>query len=328
MNKINNANQLKQMISKSKKIALFWHTSPDGDAIWAMLWFWNILKKLNKSVSYFTPTKPENLFNFIGEISKIKTEFDYWNYDILIFLDFTPLSRINKFFAGHEDYFQKKISIQIDHHLETEESRINLAIKDSESISTCEIIFEYTHKIRPELFDSNISTHLYMWITTDSGNFRHEKNSIRTFKNATKLLKLWANKKEIIDKIYNTQSIWSIQILQRILQRMIIKNNFIYSYCLQEDLDELNIDSANSKKVLEIMLSIKECDVVLLIKTDETQIKWSFRWKGKYDCTKIANIFWWWWHFNAAGFAIPKENNFEIQKNNILKQINHLINLD
>jgi phosphoesterase RecJ-like protein len=325
MNSKTNLDSLKTIIAKSKKIALFWHTSPDGDAIWSILWLWNILKKQNKIVSYFTPTKPKEVFDFISEISQIKTEFDYKDYDTLIFLDFTTLKRIDSFFKWHEEYFKNRTTIQIDHHLETPENRITLAIKDSKSISTCELIFEYTNELRPQLLDKNIATHLYMWITTDSWNFRYEKDSIRTFDNALKLVKLWADKQLILNKIYNSQSIWSVTILQRILQRMIINKNFIHSYYLDDELLKLNIDNANTSKALDIMLSIKECEIILLLKIKDWEIRWSLRSKWKYDCTKIANEFWWWWHFKAAWFSVDIEENSETTKINIIKKINNLI---
>jgi len=56
-----------------------------------------ILEKLGKKVSYFSPDQPNPCFNFLSEIEKIKTNFDYATYDLLIFLDFSPYSRIKKF---------------------------------------------------------------------------------------------------------------------------------------------------------------------------------------------------------------------------------------
>ncbi len=323
MNNKIDIDKLQSIIAKSKKIALFWHTSPDGDAIWSMLWFWTMLKKQDKTVSYFTPTAPKEILNFVQDISQIQTEFDYWDYDTLIFLDFTSLNRISKFFEWHEQYFKDKTTIQIDHHLETPEGRITLAIKDSKSISTCEILFEYAYKLRPDLFDQNIATHLYMWITTDSWNFKYEQNSTRTFQNALKLIELWADKPLILNSIYNNQSIWSVTILQRILQRIVIKNNFIYSYYLEEELSELNIDNWNSQKALDIMVSIKECDIILLLKTSGWEVRWSLRSKGKYNCTKIANIFGWWGHYNASWFAVNIEKDFETTKTEIITKINN-----
>lgn len=321
-----NIDAIKQKIESAQKIAIFGHTDPDGDAIWAMLWLGWLLEKQSKDISYFTPTKPSKIFNFIDKTKDITDIFDYnINYDLLIFLDFTSLSRITKLYKNHEDYFQKHDIIQIDHHTEQAENRIKYTIKDKTSISTCELVFETTHKRRPELYNKEIATYLYLWITTDSWNFQFDNDHIRTFSNALELLKLWANKKLILKNIYDKQSLWSIKILQRILKRFKIENDLIYSYFLEEELEELNIDRGETKEALNILRSIEDIELALILWTHNWYVKWSIRWKWKYDCTKIANIFNGWWHKNASWFAVKIEKDFETTKTNIIKKINDLI---
>ncbi len=316
-----NLDTIKQKIESAQNIAIFGHVNPDWDAIWAMLWLGKLLSKLKKTVTYFAPTKAESIFNFIKDIWDINDEFDYKKYDLLIFLDFTSLSRIKKFYKDNEEYFQNQTILQIDHHTEDAEKRINYTIKDSNSISTCELVFETTHKRRPELYDTEIATYLYLWITTDSWNFQFDNDHVRTFSNALELLKLWADKKLILKNIYNKQSLWSIQILQRILKRFEIKQDFIYSYFLEEELEELNIERWETKKASNILKSIDSIELALVLWTHEGYIRWSLRWKWKYDCTKIANIFDGGWHKNASWFAVKIEKDFETTKTNIINNI-------
>lgn len=79
----------KSLLKKSKSIALFGHTNPDGDCIGSMLGLGKILEKQGKKVSYFTPTKPSKLFHFLPDIKKIKSDFDEKKYDLLVFVDFS-----------------------------------------------------------------------------------------------------------------------------------------------------------------------------------------------------------------------------------------------
>jgi hypothetical protein len=48
-------------------------------------------------VSYFTPTQPSKIFDFLKATKKIKTEFDYGTYDLLVFVDFSAYKRIDEF---------------------------------------------------------------------------------------------------------------------------------------------------------------------------------------------------------------------------------------
>ena len=84
-----NSGIAKHMIEKAKKIALFGHMSPDGDCIGAMLGLGRLLEKQKKNISYFVPNKPSKVFDFIKNIKRLKSNFDYKNYDLLIFVDFT-----------------------------------------------------------------------------------------------------------------------------------------------------------------------------------------------------------------------------------------------
>jgi len=84
-----NSNTVKHMIEKSNKIALFGHMSPDGDCIGAMLGLGRLLEKQKKKVSYIVPNKPGKTFDFVKGIKRLKSNFDYKKYDLLIFIDFT-----------------------------------------------------------------------------------------------------------------------------------------------------------------------------------------------------------------------------------------------
>ncbi|MEI6773816.1 MAG: DHH family phosphoesterase [bacterium] len=87
MNK--NISIAKHMIENAKKIALFGHMSPDGDCIGAMLGLGKLLEKQKKNIRYFVPNKPSKVFGFIKNINRLKSNFDYKKYDLLIFVDFT-----------------------------------------------------------------------------------------------------------------------------------------------------------------------------------------------------------------------------------------------
>ncbi|MEI6672616.1 MAG: DHH family phosphoesterase [bacterium] len=163
--------------------------NPDGDCIGAMLGLGRLLEKQKKNVSYFVPNKPSKIFNFIKEIKRIKSNFDYKKYDLLIFVDFTGIDRMGIVSQANPTYFDTIPRIVFDHHIANGIEK-GILVKDTKSISTCEILFEQTHKWWPELYDKTIATYLYLGITSDSGNFLFGEDHIRIFTNVVKLLKL------------------------------------------------------------------------------------------------------------------------------------------
>jgi len=313
---------LKKLLESSQKIAIFWHENIDWDCVWSMLWLWSLLEKQWKKVSYFTPSQPSKIFNFLPNIKKIKTNFDYGKYDLLIFTDFTWYWRISKFTKNKSKYFDDNRLIIIDHHAETITPKHAILKKDIHSISACEIVFEISYKRRKKLYDKNIATYLYLWLTTDSGNFRFDQwlQTPRLLNNALKLIKLWADKKSIIDNMFRTKSFQSIKFMQKVLDRMIQDWNIVYSYYEDSELSKYKLDEEEAVYWQFIMQDISWPDIVILFKKIWKYIKWSIRSK-KTDASKIAQSFWWWWHRNASWFKVEFKWNFIKQIKEIVKKI-------
>jgi len=320
----------KHMIENAKKIALFGHMSPDGDCIGAMLGLGKLLEKQKKNISYFVPNKPSKVFNFIKNINRLKSRFDYKNYDLLIFVDFTGINRIGVLSQNNPHYFKEKPLIVFDHHIDNGLDH-GIIIKDVKSISTCEILFEQTYKWWPHLYDKDIATYFYLGITSDSGNFLFGEDHIRTFTNAVKLFKLGADKDFVVDNLIRKKSLNSIKFLQLLLNRIDQKEELLYTYYDEEELKKYDIDSEEAAYGLHIIQNIDGPQIVLLIRKMGEYIKWSLRAKNpegknriKIDCNKIAKHLWGGGHKLAAGFGVPAKGNFEQQIKDIVKYINKI----
>lgn len=85
---------IQQCLEKAQKIALFGHEHIDGDALGSILGLGKLLEKQGKQVSYFTPHQPSRVFDFLQLGEKIQYQFDYGEYDLLVFLDFNQYQRI------------------------------------------------------------------------------------------------------------------------------------------------------------------------------------------------------------------------------------------
>lgn len=121
---------------------------------------------------------------------------------------------------GHEDYFDNKSKLIVDHHLGDETPTNALLLKDVDSCSCCELIYEIVKTNRPETIDSTIATYLYLGLTTDSGNFQYEKDSVKLFQTAIDLIKDGANKHRIIQNIFNGSDRSTIDLLKIIIPRI------------------------------------------------------------------------------------------------------------
>lgn len=316
------------MIENANKIAFFGHMSPDGDCIGAMLGLGKLLEKQKKKISYFVPNKPSKVFGFIKTIKRLKSNFDYKHYDLLIFVDFTEAHRMGTIHQSNPTYFEGKPLIVFDHHIDNKETQ-GIIVKDTKSISTCEILFEHTYKWRPYLYDKDIATYFYLGITSDSGNFLFGENHIRTFGNALKLLKLGAEKDLIVNNLIRKRSLNAIRFLQLLLNRIKQKDELLYTYYDDSELEKYDIDTEEAAYGLHIIQDIEGPEMVLLIRKIGNTIKWSLRAKKaewlnrvKIDCNKIAQHLGWGGHKLAAGFGVPSKGKFENQIEDIVEYIN------
>lgn len=318
--------ELKIKLEQAQDIAIFGHQSIDWDAIWSMFWLWLQLEKLWKNVSYFTPDAPNDTFLYLP-IQNLQTEFDYWNYNLLVFTDFSTYDMIRKFTFWNEEYFDWHQKVIIDHHIFARTLPNSVEFRDDTSISAAQLVFELTQQRRPELIDSQIATFILTWIMTDSGNFRFDEweESIRVSRNNLKLLEKWAKKKLIIDNVFRSKSYEDLEFMQIILGRMQKIDDIIYSRYSQAELEKFWLHPDSADYALYLIWDIKEQELVILWKEKDDHIKFSLRAKWKYNCRDIAKHFKWWWHANAAWCSIEKSWNLEKDVLNFVNQVKSII---
>lgn len=319
--------ELKIKLEQTQNIAIFWHQSIDWDAIWSMFWLWLQLEKLWKNISYFTPDAPSQTFSFLP-IQNLQTEFDYWTYDLIVFVDFSTYNMIARFTLWHEDYFNGQQKVIIDHHIFNGELPNSVEFRDDSSISAAQIVFELTQQWWPDLVDSQIATFILTWIMTDSWNFRFDEweESIRVSRNNLLLLEKWAKKKQIIDNVFRSKSYEDLEFMQIILWRMQKVDDMIYSRYSQEELERFWLHPDSADYALYLIWDIKDQQLVILWKEKNDCIKVSLRAKWKYNCRDIAKHFWWWWHANAAWCSIKKTWDLEKDIVNFVEEVKILIN--
>ena len=313
-----------EKIEQSQKIAIFCHENPDWDAIGSLLWLGTLLENMWKNITYIAPTKPSKIFGFLPWFNKIQSEFDYWNYDLIILVDCSELARIWTMSKWKEDYFNEQDVVVFDHH-ELKEREKNRIIKvDPKATSCCEVIFETVQKCRKEYITPEVATCFYLWLTTDSGNFRFDEDHERIFTNALNLIKFWANKKLITDNLTNSKALETIQFFKVLLERMKIEWNILYTYY---DIDELKdhwIDNEQAGYGLTVIQEIRWPKITMTIRKEWDMIKCSMRSKNT-DIAKITQQFGWWWHIHAAWFSRPIEKDFETTIKEIVTKLNKML---
>ena len=323
--------EFKHAIIKANNIAIIPHHNPDGDALGASFGLRLVLQSLGKNVRVIAPNDyPEFLHWLPGSQEAIiwfrqrKTAiYALEKADLLIFLDFNDLSRIENMKETIEALSVPKL--MIDHH-PFPKKIADIIISDTKASSTSELV---THFIKWAGFinkiNKKVASCLLTGIITDTGSFSYNSSQPETYEALSLLLETGVDKDKIYDNVYNNYSFQRMQLMGFALNKRmkyISKYKTAYIYLTKEDLKEYNFRPGDSEGFVNLPLSIKGVVFAAFFMEKDDKVKMSFRSKFSFPANKIANdYFYGGGHLNAAGghSNLPMEDAIK-QFEDVLKE--------
>lgn len=302
-----NVNKFKQAIEDSNSILIMSHVSPDGDTISSNLALRIFIQKyFNKKAQSVYIGKLPDVYNFLPDFDKFENINDIdktKKYDLVIAVDIAAKDRMGDavpLFDG------AKINVNIDHHKTNNNFGI-INFVDPVACSAGQVVFDIIESLEME-FTEDISTCLYTSILTDTGCFKYENTSIKTFQTAAKLVKFKANPCEISRACYDSKPQNMVQFQVFTINNAIFSKDgkIAYSIISKAHMKQFNATDDFSEGISESLRQIKTVEVSMVLKeTDNHQTKVSLRSKH-VDVSKIAEVFNGGGHMFAAGCTIKK----------------------
>ena len=284
------------------------HINLDGDAIGSELAFFHFLKMLKKDAIIINQDRLPEVYRFLPgseNCMNIKTTGQdiIKNKHNFIILDSSNLDRIGEInLSLKADYL-----INIDHHCSNDLfGTINCL--DTNASSTGEIIFDFINHVKPESIDKKIATCLFTAIITDTGAFRYENTSEKTFRITSKLVATGIKPHVISQNIYNKKSFNELKLLGLALSNIEKdKTNFVTWVTINRRmLEKTNTKDENTEGIIEMISTLEESEVFVLFReTENDSIKISLRSKGHFNVNEFAAKFNGGGHPNAAGCTCP-----------------------
>jgi hypothetical protein len=96
-------------------------------------------------------------------------------------------------------------------------------------------------------------------------------------KNALILIQLWADKKLVIDNFINNKTLWTINFLKTLLNRVNIEWEILYSYYDVDELKDYDIDNEQASYWLTILQEISWPKITMTIRKEDDLVKVSLR---------------------------------------------------
>ena len=318
---IDEINNVVENLQKSDNFIVTSHVSPDGDNIGSSMAMFYFLTKLGKKVRYVLDDDyPQNLLFLLKENKEKSTDINDSGHTVIA-LDSGSYERI---------CIDKKILenaskiICIDHHI-TNGEYSEVKYIDTKASSTSEMVYniisEYEKKYSVSIFDELISTYLYVGLVTDTGNFQYSNTESSSLTMAARLLGFGARKDEIIQQIFQNNSLSYYKILGEALNGLEVVDGHIAIISVTKAMMERNsISYDDIDAITPYTRDINGVELGIFIKEKSIrEIKVSFRSKNYIDCSKLASEFGGGGHIRAAGCTFFDEE-LEAVKSKIIEK--------
>lgn len=287
----------------NKKVLIVTHKDPDGDGLPAamVLAQWLFLKEIDFVL--WVPQGIPQYLKFLPFSEHVrKATPDYFEYDVIISLDASSVDRI----ADYKELRDVPLLINIDHHQDNQQfGNVNI-LEPVSSVS--EILVQFQRQFQWPI-TPDIALCLYAAIAFDTGNFRFENATAKTFEHASYLVEQGAKPALVSSNIFDTKPDIYFSRLKEALEYMVVDDNlgFVYTYLPKQE-------SRKKITVIDVIRQHEACDVALVFQPDdEGYVKISLR-SEKANVAAFAKQFGGGGHIKASGIRIQGELETVIER--------------
>jgi phosphoesterase RecJ-like protein len=294
--------KLDKLLKGVKTVGISGHIRPDGDCVGSCMGVYLYLKKNYPKVRadvFLEKIPPE--YSFIEDIDKVRSDFktDVDSYDIFIALDCAKdrLGDAEKFFDS------AKKTVNIDHHVSNKGTGDELYIVPTAS-SSCELVYDV---IDTDKLDTETAKSLYAGMVTDTGVFKYNSTSPKTYEIAGKLTSYGFDFTELIDHVFYEKTYLQNQILGRaLLESMLLMNGkVIASSVSRQTMDFYGVNGNDLDGIVNQLMFTIGADVAIFMYEDEPLMyRVSLRSNGAIDVSRVAKLLGGGGHMRASGCTI------------------------
>lgn len=301
-------NKILKALKQAKRILIPLHVNVDGDSVGSALVLQHLLEGWGKQVDVVsTDPVPTNLL-FLSGAKRIKnidpTDLNLTKYDLLLITDISSLSCLSR-----KENFQLPTEVKtlnIDHHASGTEKIAGLKYVNPNASSTAELLFDlmkqWKVKVTPETAQC-----LLAGVITDTGRFQYASTTPEILKKSAVLIRLGANREEIIFHIYRSWPFSVLSLWATLLNNTKLKGGVLYTTLSQRELKNLRLEhadlsTARSYAVSELLRAVKGTKAAVVFTDEKEKIHVNLRSRKGIDVGKVAETLGGGGHSHSAAF--------------------------
>ncbi len=273
------------------------HSKPDGDAMGSQVGLKYILKENFPQKEVYAVGDETRLFGFIEGSAMDQIPDSKYENALAVILDCGDASLIND-----SRYTLAKKTIRLDHHLFTR-TIADVEVIDSSYESACGMVTHLAMESGLRLNETAAKA-LYTGMTTDSGRFRYDSTTSRTFALASFLLQTPFDITEIYRNLY-ADSFESKKLkAQFVLKIALTPQNVAYIYTTKEEVAQLGADLFTiSRGMVNTMADIQNVSIWCNFTETEQGVLCELR-SNLYNINPIAVKYGGGGHAKASGATV------------------------
>ena len=284
-------------IQKYDHIILHRHSKPDGDALGSQIGFKHILKENFPEKEIYTVGDSAGHFSFMEDSEMDEVENALFGNALSIILDCGSAKLISD-----DRYRLAASTVRFDHHIFCEKIA-DLEVVETSFESCCGLITDFAMQCRLKV-PALAAKSLYTGMLTDSGRFRYDSTTSRTFALASFLMKQPIDTNDIFTNLY-AESFESKKLrAQFVLKTQFTPSNVAYIYTTLEELKTLNADTFTvSRGMVNTMADIKGVDIWVNFTETENGVLCELR-SSRFNINPIAVKYGGGGHQKASGATV------------------------
>lgn len=294
-------NDILNQIKNYSCIIIHRHNRPDGDALGSQIGLKHILKANFPEKEIYVVGDGAGHYSFMKDCIMDEIQDDCYEGALAIILDCG-----GKHLISDDRYEKAAATIRFDHHLFVDK------IADYEAIDTtyescCGLITQFA-------IDCNLTVpalaaqSLYTGMATDSGRFRYDATTARTFRLAAFLMDQGIDLNEIYGDLYAEDYEGKKLRAQFLLKVNFTENNVGYIYTTKEEVAALQVDTFTiSRGMVGTMADLKGVDIWVNFTETEDGVLCELR-SSKYNINPVAVKYGGGGHQKASGATVADQS--------------------
>ena len=287
-----------QEIQKYDRIILHRHNKPDGDALGSQIGLKHILKENFPEKTVYAVGDDPRFFGFMEDSAMDTIEDSAYDGALAVILDSGAPALISD-----TRYTLAARTVRFDHHI------FCGAIADVEVIDTsfescCGMIAAFAKESNLRL-NPLAAQSLYTGMVTDSGRFKYDCTTARTFALASFLMEQPFDTNEIFRNLYADDFASKQLKAQFILKISFTQHRVAYIYTTREEFTALGVDTFTvSRGMVNTMADIRGTDIWVNFTETENGVLCELR-SSRYNINPIAVKYGGGGHAKASGATVP-----------------------